>query len=99
MSFLIDREMPDQVGQDGLEVKRNFSLHEEDCLAGDEDALTSQFDAEDTSTGGELFGEHFGLSQFGGPEGGEVGVGAAGDGVFGDVEFGVEAAGDEVVIL
>lgn len=27
-----------QVGQDGLEVKRNFALHEEDGLAGDEDA-------------------------------------------------------------
>ena len=62
--------MPDQVGQDGLEVKRNFSLHEEDCLAGDEDALISQFYMEDTAAGGELFGEHFGLSEFGRPKGG-----------------------------
>ena len=58
-----------KVGQDGLEVKRNLALHEEHRLAGDEDALTSQFDAEDTAAGGELFGEHFGLSEFIGPKG------------------------------
>ena len=106
--------MPDQVGHDGrgrsgttavegrpdgLEVKRNFALHEKDRLAGDEDAGRGESDAEGAAAGGELPCDHFGLSQFVGPEGGQVGVGAAGDGVFGDVEFGVEAAGDEVVIL
>ncbi len=54
---------------------------------------------EGAAAGGELAGGHFGLSQFIGPEGGQVGVGAAGDGVFGDVQFGVEAAGDEVVAV
>lgn len=58
-----------QVGQVGLEVKRDLSLHEQHRLAGDEDALTSQFYAKDAAARGELFGEHFGLSEFGGPEG------------------------------
>ena len=88
-----------QVGQAGLEVKRNLALHEEDGLAGDEDAGAFQGDAEGAAAGGELPRNHFGFSQFIGPEGGQVGVGAAGDGVFGDVQFGVEAAGDEVVIV
>ena len=43
--------MPDQVGQDGLEVKRNLALHEEDGLAGDEGAGWGEADAEDSTTG------------------------------------------------
>ena len=37
----VGHDVRNQVGQDALEIKRNFSLHEEDRLAGDEDALTS----------------------------------------------------------
>ena len=66
-------------------------------MAGDEDAGGEEADVEGAAAGGELAGDHFGLAQFIGPEGGQVGVGAAGDGVFGDVQFGVEATGDEVV--
>ena len=47
---------------DGLEVKRDFALHEEDGLAGDEDAGRGEADAEDTAAGGELAGDHFGLA-------------------------------------
>ena len=82
---------------DGLQLKRNFPLHEEDRLAGEEDAGGVQGDVDGAAAGGELAGDHGGLPQLLSPEGGEVGVGAAGDGVFGDVQLGVEAAGDEVV--
>ena len=58
-----------QVGQVGLEVKRDLSLHEEHRLAGDEDAGRGEADVEDSATRGELFGDHFGLSKFIGPKG------------------------------
>ena len=75
-----------------LEVERDLALHEEDGLAGDEDAGGGEADVDGAAAGGQLPRDHFGLAEFLSPEGGEVGVGAAGDGVFGDVEFGVEAA-------
>ncbi len=81
------------------QVERDLSVHEEDGVAGDEDAVVLQGDAEDAAAAGDLFGGHFLFAEAFGPEGGELGVGAAGDRVFRDVEFGVEAAGDEIIRL
>ena len=81
----------------GSEVEGDVAAHEEAGGAGDEDAVAREADPEGAAAAGDLPCGHLRPPEPAGPERSQVCMGAAGHRVLRNVQFGIEAARNEIV--